>query len=77
MIELVGQIVTVLIAVLITYAGTRKYYTTGGEIIKETGEALLTISDALDDGTLTKEEIANIRDEWMDVIAKIRTLFKV
>jgi len=77
MIELIGQIITVLIAVLITYAGTRKYYSASKEIIKETGEALLTISDALDDDTLTKEEIANIRDEWMDVIATVRNLAKV
>ena len=42
------------------------------KIIKELAEALITLSDALEDDTLTKEEVANIIKEFSDII----TIFK-
>ena len=39
------------------------------KIIKELAEALITLSDALEDDTLTKEEVANIIKEFSDIIA--------
>jgi len=38
-------------------------------IIKELAEALITLSDALEDDTLTKEEVNKIVKEFSDIIA--------
>ena len=39
------------------------------KIIKELAEALITLSDAMEDDTLTKEEVNKIIKEFSDIIA--------
>ena len=40
----------------------------GKKLIKESAEALLTLSSALEDDKLSKEEVADIINEFSDII---------
>lgn len=46
----------------------------GGEVIKESEEALAKIATALEDGTLTAEELVSSKDELLDVVDAVKTL---
>jgi len=37
-------------------------------LLKETGEALITTSEAMEDKKITKDEVVQILKEWADVI---------
>ena len=58
------EIITSLIAGL---AGA--FWLKGKKVIKELGEAIATVTEALEDDKLSKEEVLEITKEFKDVIA--------
>lgn len=68
MTEIITELGGIILLVLITFEATRRYYTKAKKALRETAEALVTISDAIDDDKLTREEIIKIKKEFLDII---------
>jgi len=63
---LVGQIVSIVLAMVGTYAA--KYLVTVKSLVKELSESLATTSRAIEDGVVTTEELEAVVKEWRDVL---------
>jgi len=68
--ELLPEILTVVFLVLSIYL-TGKLQT-AKRLIRETGEALVTIADAVEDNDITEEELRAIVKELSDIISSFK-----
>jgi len=72
--DIISYVLTVIISIAVGYFGLRMKYRQLQKVFKESGELLLTISDAMDDEQITKEEIKQIVKEADDVIVSVKQL---
>lgn len=63
---LVGQVATIVMGICAGYGA--KYLIVLKSFIKELGEAITSLSNAIDDDKITTDELANVIKEWRDVL---------
>lgn len=65
MMEIISGILNLILVLLTTYVG--KKYSKGKKVLKEFGEAVAKVSEAIADNKITREELQQINDEFQDV----------